>query len=84
MKAYEDIVQTLLSMDNNNNILSIELQSDAENSIEINVIYEDYDSITEQIWDYTLSFDSPELHIDNFGKDQEIPKAKKVLYKKEG
>lgn len=78
----KEIVNKLLELDKTNNIVSIELQSNEDNFIEINVIYEDYNSISEELWDYTLSFDTLELHIDNFGIDQEIPKAKEILFKR--
>ena len=79
---YEEIVDKLLQLDKDNNICSIELQSDSENSAEINVIYKDYDAISEELWEYTLSFNK-EITIDNFGLDQEIPNAKRILFKRE-
>lgn len=76
------IINHLLELDKSNNIVSIELQSDAENSVEINVVYKDYDSISDELWDYTLAMTTEELRIDNFGTDQEIPTAKEILFKR--
>lgn len=83
MKTFVTIVNELLALDTTKNIESIELQSDTEGSIEINVIYKDYDMISEELWDYTLSYNTEELHIDNFGVDQELPPSIRTLYRRE-
>lgn len=82
MKNYTEIVNKLLELDKTKNISSIEIQSDYENSVEMNVVYYHYDDISEELWDYTLSFCTEDFRIDNFGIDQETPEAKAILYKR--
>lgn len=77
-----NLINNLLALDYTKNIISIELQSDTLNSIEINVVYDNYDEISDEIWEYTLSFDTPEFQIYNFGIDQEIPVSKEILYRR--
>jgi len=77
---FNEFVKTILNLDAINNIYRIDLQSDAKDSVEINVIFDNYDSISDEIWDYVLSLTTDTFRIDNYGIDQEIPAAKQILY----
>lgn len=77
---FNEIIQNLLQLDDTNNIYRIDLQSDTRDSIEINIIYNNYELISDEIWDYVLSLITDTFRIDNYGIDQEIPAAKQVLY----
>ena len=77
---FNEIIRKLLQLDNTNNIYRIDLQSDIKNSIEVNIIYDNYELISDEIWDYILSLTTDTFRIDNYGIDQEIPAAKQILY----
>lgn len=77
---FNEIIQNLLQLDDTNNIYRIDLQSDTRDSIEINIIYNNYELISDEIWDYVLSLITDTFRIDNYGIDQEIPAAKQILY----
>lgn len=83
VNQYQDIIQSLLKLDHINNILEIDLQSDAANYIEINVIFNSYDLISDDLWEYSYFCGIPDIHIDFFGEDQELPPVKTILYKRE-
>lgn len=82
INEYKEIIHSLLDLDHTKNILKIDLQSDAVNYIEINVIFDAYDLISDDLWEYSYSCGIPNVHIDFFGKDQELPPVKTILYKR--
>lgn len=82
VNEYKDIVNFLLKLDHIKNIMEINLQSDAASYIEINVVFDFYDLISDALWEYSYSCGISNVHIDFFGKDQELPPVKAILYKR--